>query len=298
MTFDHQDEPLSQWKATESTSAKLSNNRETPRIWVRCAETDVGQRPGLTTGERTRMKDRPVHAENLAVYGADKMWAQLNREGDPDPCQGPASITRQPFAVEERREISTLHFRISSVRSVAFGLTSEAPHAIQGASSGGVQAGMLDCQSTRGGTVTVRALSRRLVFALLVGGALIMTGCSSSPSAAPGASTSLAQPTSVAAPGASIPFNLADNALAHVSTRPCRRTPTGWVLDGVVRNPAKVEKKFQIVVDFVSQIGSTVLATTVLNVPLLAPGGTATWAAIGAKGKSGVNCVVRLAQSR
>jgi transposase len=48
MVFDHQDEYPSQWKAIESISAKLSINDETLRQWVRRAETDAGQRPGLT----------------------------------------------------------------------------------------------------------------------------------------------------------------------------------------------------------------------------------------------------------
>ena len=56
MVFDHQDEYPSQWKAIESISAKLSINHETLRIWVRRAETDSGERPGLTTDERARMK--------------------------------------------------------------------------------------------------------------------------------------------------------------------------------------------------------------------------------------------------
>lgn len=145
--------------------------------------------------------------------------------------------------------------------------------------------------------MTLRPIARQSVLALLAGGALIMTGCSSSPSAGPASSTSPAPPTSVAAPGASVPFNLADNARADVSTSPCRQTANGWELPGVVRNSAKVEKRFQIVVDFVSQKGSTVLATTVLNVPAVAPGRTAAWAATGAQGKAGVSCVVRLAQS-
>ena len=57
MVFDHQDEYPSQWKAIESISAKLSINHETLRQWVRRAETDAGQRPGLTTDEREQMKD-------------------------------------------------------------------------------------------------------------------------------------------------------------------------------------------------------------------------------------------------
>ena len=54
MVFGHQGEYPSQWKAIESISQKLSINHETLRIWVRRAETDAGQRPGLTTDERRR----------------------------------------------------------------------------------------------------------------------------------------------------------------------------------------------------------------------------------------------------
>jgi transposase len=57
MVFDHQGEYSSQWKAIESIAAKLSINHETLRIWVRRAETDAGERPGLTTDERAQMKE-------------------------------------------------------------------------------------------------------------------------------------------------------------------------------------------------------------------------------------------------
>ena len=50
MVFEHQDEYPSQWKAIESISKKLQVNHETLRQWVRRAETDTGQRPGLTSG--------------------------------------------------------------------------------------------------------------------------------------------------------------------------------------------------------------------------------------------------------
>ena len=53
MVFDHQGEYSSQWKAIESIVAMLSINHATLRIWVRQAETDTGQRLGLTTAERT-----------------------------------------------------------------------------------------------------------------------------------------------------------------------------------------------------------------------------------------------------
>ena len=51
MVFEHQDGYPSQWKAIESISAKLSINHETLRQWVRRAETDAGERTGLTTDD-------------------------------------------------------------------------------------------------------------------------------------------------------------------------------------------------------------------------------------------------------
>jgi|SRR6476469_1544230 len=52
MVFEHPGEYPSHWKAIESISAKLSINHEMLRQWVRRAETDAGERPGLSTDER------------------------------------------------------------------------------------------------------------------------------------------------------------------------------------------------------------------------------------------------------
>ena len=52
MVFDHQHEYPSQWKAIESIAGQLGLHHETLRLWVRRAETDAGERPGLTTDER------------------------------------------------------------------------------------------------------------------------------------------------------------------------------------------------------------------------------------------------------
>ena len=65
MVFDHQGEYSSQWKAIESIAAKLSINHETLRIWVRRAETDAGQRPGLTTDERTQLHELQKEIKEL-----------------------------------------------------------------------------------------------------------------------------------------------------------------------------------------------------------------------------------------
>lgn len=54
--FEHQEEYPTQWQAIESIAKKLTLNHETLRQWVRRAETDAGQRPGLTSDERARMK--------------------------------------------------------------------------------------------------------------------------------------------------------------------------------------------------------------------------------------------------
>jgi transposase len=65
MVLDHQHEYPSQWKAIESISAKLSINHETLRIWVRRAETDLGRRPGLTSDERTKMRELEPEVKEL-----------------------------------------------------------------------------------------------------------------------------------------------------------------------------------------------------------------------------------------
>jgi transposase len=71
MVLDHQAEYASQWKAVESISKKLSINHETLRQWVRRAETDTGQRPGLTTDERAKMK--ALERENKELRRANEI---------------------------------------------------------------------------------------------------------------------------------------------------------------------------------------------------------------------------------
>jgi transposase len=56
MVLEHQDEHPSQWAAICSIAAKFGISHETLRNWVRRAEVDGGRRPGLTTGERERLK--------------------------------------------------------------------------------------------------------------------------------------------------------------------------------------------------------------------------------------------------
>lgn len=71
MVREHEAEYPSQWKAIESISAKLGINHETLRVWVRRAETDAGERPGLTTDERARM--RQLEKENKELKRANEI---------------------------------------------------------------------------------------------------------------------------------------------------------------------------------------------------------------------------------
>jgi transposase len=53
---DHQGEYGSQWAAIESIAGKIGCSSQTLCNWVRQAERDAGERQGLTTDERARMK--------------------------------------------------------------------------------------------------------------------------------------------------------------------------------------------------------------------------------------------------
>ena len=56
LVFEQQPSHASQWATIESIAAKMGCTTETLRNWVRQAERDSGARPGLTTGERERLK--------------------------------------------------------------------------------------------------------------------------------------------------------------------------------------------------------------------------------------------------
>ena len=56
MVREHQDEHESQWAAICSIAGKIGCTPETLRLWVRQAERDGGERAGLTTPERERLK--------------------------------------------------------------------------------------------------------------------------------------------------------------------------------------------------------------------------------------------------
>ena len=71
MVFDHTPEHPSQWAAIRSVAEKLGCTVEALRRWVRHAERDRGERPGLTTAERTRLKR--LERENFELRRANEI---------------------------------------------------------------------------------------------------------------------------------------------------------------------------------------------------------------------------------
>src|SRR5262245_15730144 len=56
MVMEHEAAHDSQWAAITSIAEKIGCSAGPLRKWVRQAERDAGQRPGLTTEERERLK--------------------------------------------------------------------------------------------------------------------------------------------------------------------------------------------------------------------------------------------------
>ena len=71
MVFDHAHEHPSQWATIRSVAEKLGCTVEALRRWVRQAERDGGQRPGLTTDERQQLKQ--LQRENFELKRANEI---------------------------------------------------------------------------------------------------------------------------------------------------------------------------------------------------------------------------------
>jgi transposase len=88
LVFEQQDRHESQWATIVSVAEKLGCTAETLRKWVRQAERDTGQRPGLTTSERERMKQlerevRELKRANEILRKASAYFAQAELDRRP-----------------------------------------------------------------------------------------------------------------------------------------------------------------------------------------------------------------------
>lgn len=71
MAREHQAEHTSQWAAIESIAAKMGCAAQTLCNWVRQSERDAGERAGLSTTERDRLK--ALKRENRELRQANEI---------------------------------------------------------------------------------------------------------------------------------------------------------------------------------------------------------------------------------
>jgi len=85
MVVEHRREYPSEWATVCSIAGKFGMTPETLRIWLRRAEVDGGQRGGVTSEERERM--RTLERENRELRRANEILkaasAFFARELDP-----------------------------------------------------------------------------------------------------------------------------------------------------------------------------------------------------------------------
>ena len=85
MVQEHRGEYPSEWAAITSIAGKLGVGTEALRLWLRRAEVDQRQRPGITTAERERIRElerenRELRRANEILKAASAFFA---RELDP-----------------------------------------------------------------------------------------------------------------------------------------------------------------------------------------------------------------------
>jgi transposase len=90
MVLEHDCDHTSQWAAIVPIASKVGCTGKTLRKWVRRAERDRRQRPGLTSDERERMKGmeqeiRELRQANEILRKASAYFAQaeLDRRSKP-----------------------------------------------------------------------------------------------------------------------------------------------------------------------------------------------------------------------
>ena len=81
MVFEHAGDYDSQWSAIISIAGKIGCAPETLRKWIRRAEVDTGLREGLTSADRSRMKElereiRELRRANEILRKASAYFAQ------------------------------------------------------------------------------------------------------------------------------------------------------------------------------------------------------------------------------
>jgi len=81
MVREHRAEYESEWATMVSIASKIGCKAESLRLWVRQAERDAGERDGLTSSERDRLKalereNRELRQANEILRKASAYFAQ------------------------------------------------------------------------------------------------------------------------------------------------------------------------------------------------------------------------------
>jgi transposase len=81
MVAEHREEYGSQWAAIQSIAGKIGCTSEALRRWVRQSERDEGERAGLSTSDRERLKqlerdNRELKRANEILRTASAFFAQ------------------------------------------------------------------------------------------------------------------------------------------------------------------------------------------------------------------------------
>jgi transposase len=84
---DHAEDYPTEWAVIKAVSGRLGMNAETLRKWLRQAEVDAGQRPGVTSGESAEI--RALKRKNAELERTIEILkaatAFFTRESDPLP---------------------------------------------------------------------------------------------------------------------------------------------------------------------------------------------------------------------
>ncbi len=88
LVLDGQGQHRSRWAAVTSVAGKIGCSAETLHKWVAQTERNTGKRPGLTTGERERLKElerevRELKRANEILRKASAFFAQAELDRRP-----------------------------------------------------------------------------------------------------------------------------------------------------------------------------------------------------------------------
>ncbi len=88
MVAEHRSEYGSEWEAIRSIAEKIGCSAEALRTWVRRTQVDAGEKPGMTTDERARMKElekevRELRRANEILRKASAYFAQAELDRRP-----------------------------------------------------------------------------------------------------------------------------------------------------------------------------------------------------------------------